>query len=60
MIAVLDKTPVSVDQFMDWYPENSSSRYELKRGVGIEMPQPRGNHSEIAGFLIKRLNIPPR
>lgn len=56
MIAVSDKTPMSFDEFMDWYPENSENRYELRRGAVIEMPKPRGKHSEIAGFLIKKLN----
>lgn len=57
MIAVIDKTPISFDEFMDWYPENSEHRYELKRGVVVEMPKPRGKHSEIAGFVIKQLNV---
>ena len=56
MIASIDKTPLSFDEFMDWYPENSGHRYELRRGTVIEMPKPRGKHSEIAGFVIKRLN----
>jgi Uma2 family endonuclease len=51
MIAVIDKTPVSFDEFMDWYPENSENRYELRRGVVIEMPKPRGKHSRLAGDL---------
>jgi len=42
---------VSFDEFVAWYPENSESRYELHQGVIIEMPKPRGKHSEIAGFL---------
>ncbi len=56
MIAITDKKPVSFDEFMDWYPEDSEHRYELRRGVIIEMPKPRGKHSEIAGFIIKKLN----
>lgn len=42
--------PVSVEQFLDWYPEDSEYRYELRRGVIIQMPKPRGKHSEVAGF----------
>ncbi len=42
--------PVSFDEFVDWYPENSTVRYELRRGVIIEMPKPKGKHSKIAGF----------
>lgn len=56
MIAVIDKTPMSFDEFIDWYPENSENRYELRRGVIVEMPKPKGKHSEIAGFVIKKLN----
>lgn len=55
MIAVMDKTPVSFDQFLDWYPD-SEIHYELRRGVIVEMPKPKGKHSEIAGFVIKKLN----
>jgi Uma2 family endonuclease len=51
MIAVIDKTWVSFDQFVNWYPENSENGYELRRGVIIEMPKPRGQHSKLAGDL---------
>ena len=51
MIAVIDRAPLSFDEFMDWYPENSENRYELRRGVIIEMPKPRGKHSRLAGDL---------
>ena len=56
MIAVIDKQPISFNEFIDWYPENSGIHYELRRGVIIEMPKPKGKHSEIAGFVIKKLN----
>jgi Uma2 family endonuclease len=56
MIAAIDKKTVSIDQFLDWYPEISESHYELRRGAIVEMPKPRGKHSEIAGFVIKQLN----
>jgi Uma2 family endonuclease len=56
MIVAIDKTPVSIARFLDWYPEIAENRYELRRGVIIEMPKPRGKHSEIAGFVIKQLN----
>lgn len=51
MIAVIDKTPMSFDEFIDWYPEDSEHRYELRRGVVTEMPKPRGQHSRLAGDL---------
>jgi Uma2 family endonuclease len=51
MIAVIDKIPLSFDEFIDWYPENSENRYELRRGMVLEMPKPRGKHSRMAGDL---------
>lgn len=51
MIAVTDRTSMSFDEFIDWYPENSANRYELRRGAVIEMPKPRGQHSRLAGDL---------
>ena len=55
MIAAVDKAPISFDEFMDWYPENSENRYELRRGVVIEMPKPKGKHSRLAGDLAYEL-----
>lgn len=43
--------PVTFDEFIAWLPENSEHRYELHRGAIVEMSRPKGNHSEIAGFL---------
>jgi Uma2 family endonuclease len=48
--------PVTFDEFIAWYPENSEFRYELRRGVIIEMPKPRGQHSLIGGAAAKKLN----
>ncbi|NJL56467.1 Uma2 family endonuclease [bacterium] len=56
MFAITDKTPLCFEDFIDWYPENSTVRYELRRGAIVEMPKPKGKHSEIAGFIIKVLN----
>jgi Uma2 family endonuclease len=63
VLAVSQK--VSFDEFIAGYPENSEHRYELHEGVIVEMPKPRGKHSEIAGFLngslfveITRLKLP--
>jgi Uma2 family endonuclease len=49
--------PVTFDEFIEWYPENSEVRYELHDGIIVEMPKPRGKHSRVAGFGIKYLNI---
>ncbi|MER3434601.1 MAG: hypothetical protein C4288_14550 [Leptolyngbya sp. ERB_1_1] len=64
MIQALKK-PVSFDEFINWYPENSETHYELRRGAIIEMPKPRGKHSVVAGMIsgeafieIRRLNLP--
>jgi Uma2 family endonuclease len=48
---------VTFDEFIAGYPENSEHRYELHNGVIVEMPKPKGKHSEIAGFLIYQLNV---
>ena len=45
------------DEFIEWYPENSEVRYELHDGVIVEMPKPKGEHSDLAGFLIEELLI---
>lgn len=55
VIAVVDRAPTSFDEFVDWYPESSENRYELRRGVVIEMPKPRGQHSRLAGELAYEL-----
>lgn len=43
--------PMSFDEFVAWYPENSGIRYELHDGVIVEMPKPRGKHSRVSGDL---------
>lgn len=47
----------SFDEFINWYPETSELRYELHDGVIIEMPTPKGNHSNLTGSLIEQLLI---
>jgi Uma2 family endonuclease len=49
--------PVTFDEFIDWYPENSENRYELHNGAIVEMPKATGEHSEVAGFLVAELNF---
>jgi len=51
------RQPVTFDEFIAWYPENSEVRYELHGGVIVEMPKPRGPHSFVAGFAIAELNF---
>ncbi|WP_364417746.1 Uma2 family endonuclease [Moorena sp. SIO3H5] len=47
----------SFDEFISWYPENSEVRYELYDGVIIEIPKPKGKHSNLTGSLIEQLLI---
>ena len=56
MTAQFLETPISFDEFIEGLPESSENRYELHRGRIVEMPKPRGKHSKVAGFAIKRLN----
>jgi Uma2 family endonuclease len=57
--------PITFEDFIQWLPETSECRYELHRGVVIEMPKPRGMHSKISGDLaydlgtaIRQENLP--
>ena len=49
--------PVTFDEFIDWYPENSENRYELHNGAIVQKPKAPGEHSEVAGFLVAELNF---
>jgi Uma2 family endonuclease len=54
MIQAIPK-PVTFDEFIAWYPDNSEHRYELHNGVIVEMPLPTGKHSKVAGFTALKL-----
>jgi Uma2 family endonuclease len=41
------------DEFIDWYPENSTRKYELYDGAIIEVPPATGDHTGIISLLIK-------
>jgi Uma2 family endonuclease len=56
MVLVESKT-ISFDDFITWLPEGSPCRYEFRDGDILEMPKPRGKHSEISGFIISELNF---
>jgi Uma2 family endonuclease len=56
---------ITFDEFVAWLPEKSEGRYELHRGIIVEMPKPRGKHSKVAGDLaydlgtaIRQANLP--
>ena len=48
---------VTFDEFIAWYPENSTHHYELHNGIIVEMPLPKGGHEEVVGLLVKKLNV---
>jgi Uma2 family endonuclease len=56
MVLAESKT-IRFDDFTDWLPERSEFRYELRDGELLEMPKPRGKHSEIAGHIVSQLNL---
>ena len=54
---------ITFDEFLEWKPENG--RYELHQGVIVEIPNPTGQNSGVAGFQaiefgleIRRLQLP--
>jgi Uma2 family endonuclease len=64
MIQTQTKT-VTFDEIAAWYPESSVRRYELHKGVIVEMPLGTGPHSRVTGFTrdeisaeIRRLKLP--
>ena len=57
MITQLAIQTTTFDQFIDWLPASSEYRYELQDGVIVEMPKPKGRHSDIAGFIAAELNF---
>ena len=56
-MVIAESKTISFDDFITWLPERSPYRYELRDGEILEMPKPRGKHSEIAGFIISELNF---
>jgi Uma2 family endonuclease len=56
MVLAESKT-ISFDDFITWLPERSEYRYELRDGEILEMPKPRGKHSEIAGSISGQLYL---
>jgi Uma2 family endonuclease len=56
MVLAESKT-ISFDDFITWLPQRSAYRYELRDGEILEMPKPRGKHSEIAGSISGKLYL---
>ena len=55
--ALLKDNYLDFEEFSNWYPESSQYQYELHNGTIIQMPKPKGKHSQIAGFLITELTL---
>jgi Uma2 family endonuclease len=55
MIQALPKL-VTFEQFIEWYPSNGV-RYELHKGVIVEMPPPTGEHENVVGFLAAQITF---
>ncbi|PLZ91703.1 hypothetical protein CEN44_07860 [Fischerella muscicola CCMEE 5323] len=47
---------ITFDEFIEWYP-NDGKRYELHKGVIVEMPPPTGEHEKVLGFIASRLTV---
>jgi Uma2 family endonuclease len=48
---------MNFEEFVDWYPQDSSERYELHNGEIVQMPLPKGKHSQVAGCLMSELSL---
>ncbi|MEH2191088.1 MAG: Uma2 family endonuclease [Nostoc sp.] len=55
MTQVLPKL-LTLNEFIEWYP-NDGKRYELHKGVIIEMPPPTGSHEKVIAFLSRKLTV---
>lgn len=47
---------VTYEEFIEWYP-NDGVRYELHKGVIVEMPPPVGDHEDVVGFLASQIGF---
>ncbi len=47
---------VTFEEFIEWYPSNGE-RYELHKGVIVEMPPPTGEHENVVGFLAAQITF---
>ncbi|MDJ0676647.1 MAG: Uma2 family endonuclease [Calothrix sp. MO_167.B42] len=55
MIQPLSKL-LTFDEFIQCYP-NDGKRYELHKGVIVDMPPPSGDHEDVVGFLTRKLGV---
>jgi Uma2 family endonuclease len=47
---------VTYEEFIEWYP-NDGKRYELHKGVIVEMSPPTGKHENVTGFLTVQIGF---
>ena len=47
---------LTFNEFIEWYP-NDGKRYELHKGVIVEMPPPTGDHEKVIAFLSRKLTV---
>lgn len=47
---------LTFNEFSEWYP-NDGKRYELHKGVIIEMPPPTGSHEKVVALLSRKLTV---
>ncbi|CDM92369.1 MULTISPECIES: Uma2 family endonuclease [Limnospira] len=50
------KNSLTLEEFMDWYPDGYEGRFELHDGEIVKM-QPTGTHEKVAGFLASKISI---
>ena len=46
---------ITFEEFLEWYPDGKG-RFELRNGVIVEI-NPNGEHEEVTGFLIRKINV---
>jgi Uma2 family endonuclease len=56
MVQLIERA-TDFDEFIAWLPERSQSSYELHNGEIVEMPKPKGKHSQISAFIASELVI---
>ncbi|MCC5896682.1 MAG: Uma2 family endonuclease [Phormidium sp. GEM2.Bin31] len=47
---------LTLEEFLDWYPDGYEGRFELHDGVVVKV-QPTGTHEQVAGFLASKLSV---
>ncbi|NEP46424.1 MAG: Uma2 family endonuclease, partial [Okeania sp. SIO2H7] len=53
--AILKPQLMTLDEFLDWYPDDGGF-YELYKGVIVKM-EPTGTHEQVISFLITKFSV---